>query len=309
MARYADRLLADGERVALRGRQHVLATVIEGRVAWSILVASLVIVILDAFFLSTTDGLIRDVFGWIGLALLVISLAWLVKIYVEWYAEDYVITNRRVMKVEGVLKKRSADSSLEKINDAVLEQSVLGRMLGYGNLEILTAAEESVDRYHMLSQVQQFKRTMLDEKHKLEQDVLAQIAVAPPLRAPTRSPRPTRRPRPWLPPAPRRRSPEMRARTRSPRRSATSPTCAIATRSRRRSTRRRSRISSGGSSERVPRTDYAHTSSSVRDHPRHRPRCSRVMLLVAFPIHEFSHALAAYRLGDSTARLFGPPDP
>lgn len=30
-----------------------------------------------------------------------------------------------------------------------------------------------------------------------------------------------------------------------------------------------------------------------------------VMLGVAFPIHEFSHALAAYRLGDSTARLFG----
>lgn len=30
-----------------------------------------------------------------------------------------------------------------------------------------------------------------------------------------------------------------------------------------------------------------------------------VFLLIAFPIHEFSHALAAYRLGDSTARLFG----
>jgi Zn-dependent protease len=30
-----------------------------------------------------------------------------------------------------------------------------------------------------------------------------------------------------------------------------------------------------------------------------------IMLLVAFPIHEFSHALVAYRLGDSTARLFG----
>lgn len=30
-----------------------------------------------------------------------------------------------------------------------------------------------------------------------------------------------------------------------------------------------------------------------------------VMLLVAFPFHEFSHALAAHRLGDSTARLFG----
>ena len=30
-----------------------------------------------------------------------------------------------------------------------------------------------------------------------------------------------------------------------------------------------------------------------------------VMLLVAFPIHEFSHALAAFRLGDDTARLMG----
>ena len=30
-----------------------------------------------------------------------------------------------------------------------------------------------------------------------------------------------------------------------------------------------------------------------------------VMLLVAFPIHEFAHALAAYRLGDGTAKMFG----
>lgn len=29
------------------------------------------------------------------------------------------------------------------------------------------------------------------------------------------------------------------------------------------------------------------------------------MLLVGFPVHEFSHALAAYRLGDGTAKLFG----
>src|SRR5688500_6626880 len=29
------------------------------------------------------------------------------------------------------------------------------------------------------------------------------------------------------------------------------------------------------------------------------------MLLVGFPVHEFAHALAAYRLGDSTAKLLG----
>lgn len=37
------------------------------------------------------------------------------------------------------------------------------------------------------------------------------------------------------------------------------------------------------------------------------PRLGAVVLilLISFPVHEFAHALAAYRLGDSTAKLFG----
>lgn len=182
MARYADRLLSQGERIALRGRQHFLATIIEGRIAWAIFIAALVLVVLASFALSpATPDIVRGIFSWLGLVLLLVGLAWLTQIYLSWYAQDYLITNRRVMKVEGILKKRSADSSLEKINDAVLEQSVFGRMLGYGDLDILTANEQSVDRYRMLSQAQQFKRTMLDEKHRLEQESF-QIP-APPLRA------------------------------------------------------------------------------------------------------------------------------
>ena len=192
MARYADKLLADGERVALRSRQHVLATFIEGRVPWVLLVLALVLIALD---LSLEPGTARDLFGLLGLGLLLVALAWLTVIYMQWLNQDYLVTNRRVVKVEGILNKRSADSSLEKINDAVLQQSLFGRMLGYGDLDILTAAEESVDRYRMLSQAQTFKRTMLDEKHKLEQEAF-QIP-APPLRA---APPPA--PAPVVPPAP-----------------------------------------------------------------------------------------------------------
>ena len=195
MTRYADRLLADGERVALRSRQHVLATFLEGRIAWALLILSVVVLVLD---LQLASGIFRDLFGWVGLALLVIGLAWLGQIYLSWYSQDYLVTNRRVIKVEGIFSKRSADSSLEKINDAVLAQSVLGRMLGYGDLDIMTAAEESVDRYRMLSQAQTFKRTMLDEKHKLEQEAF-QIP-APPLRAaPPPPPEPAPSPTPAAP--------------------------------------------------------------------------------------------------------------
>ena len=143
MARYADRLLADGERVALRGRQHILATVIEGRVPWALLILSLVLLVLD---LQLEPGGVRDVFGLLGLVLLLVSLGWLLYVYLEWYSQDYLVTNRRVLKVEGILGKRSADSSLEKINDAVLQQSLFGRMLGYGDLDIMTDNLEAMQR-------------------------------------------------------------------------------------------------------------------------------------------------------------------
>jgi PH (Pleckstrin Homology) domain-containing protein/putative oligomerization/nucleic acid binding protein len=194
VARYADRMLADGERPVLRTRQHWIAPIIEGRTAWAILVASLVLIVVNT---NLAPGLGRDLIGYFADILLVLALAWLVFVFGNWFAQDYLVTNRRVLKVEGILRKRSADSSLEKINDAVLEQSVLGRMLGYGDLEILTAAETSVDHYTYLAGAQQFKRTMLDQKHHLEQEVYD--FPGPPLRA--AAPAPAAQAAPAAPPS------------------------------------------------------------------------------------------------------------
>jgi hypothetical protein len=181
--RYADRLLADGERVVLRTRQHPIAPIVEGRVQFAIFFASIVLLVLLG---NIQPGTFRTVLGYVALGLLLLSVVWLVMVFWGWYSQDYLVTNRRVLKVEGILRKRSADSSLEKINDAVLEQGLLGRMLGYGDLDILTAAETSVDQYRMLAEAQQFKRTMLDEKHALEEEFVR--VPAPPLRAAPLSP-------------------------------------------------------------------------------------------------------------------------
>ena len=61
----------------------------------------------------------------------------------DWRNQEWLITTRRVMRAEGVLNKSVTDSSLEKINDARLDQSIFGRIFGFGTLDILTAAEEA----------------------------------------------------------------------------------------------------------------------------------------------------------------------
>ena len=104
----------------------------------------------------------------VGLLIALVGLVWIAIVYFTWRAEEYVITNRRVLKVEGLLDKRSGDSSLDKINDAVLKQGLLARMFHYGDLEILTANEEGIDKYQMLAQVVEFKKAMLNAKNKLD---------------------------------------------------------------------------------------------------------------------------------------------
>jgi len=168
VARYADTLLSDGEEIVLRTRQHWLATVIDGRVPWALLILALVGLVARAGM--SGNGPLEQGLLIVGLVALAIALLMLVRVYWAWWAQDYIVTNRRVLKVEGIFNKRSADSSLEKINDAVLEQNLVARILGYGDLEILTAAETSVDLYRMLKAAPTFKKVMLDKKYLLESE-------------------------------------------------------------------------------------------------------------------------------------------
>jgi hypothetical protein len=180
MARYADSLLADGESISFRTRQHWLATIIDARYPWAIFLVSLIVL----FVISTNigPGAARDIVSWLTFAGFVVSIAWLAKVYWNWLSQDYIVTNRRVIKVEGIINKRSADSSLEKINDAVLEQNIFARILNYGDLDILTAADIAVDKYRMLNRAPEFKRVMLNEKHELEGE-FGRPFPAPPLRS------------------------------------------------------------------------------------------------------------------------------
>jgi hypothetical protein len=179
MARYADTLLAEGEQVFVRSRQHWLATIIDARYPWLLLIAGVVLLVLQT---NLGSSQVLDALRWLIFALIAVSLAWLAKTYIAWWNQDYMITNRRVLKVEGIVNKRSGDSSLEKINDAVLEQNLFGRMFNYGDLDILTAADTAIDHYRMLDKAPMFKREMLNQKHELEGE-FSRPMPSPPLRA------------------------------------------------------------------------------------------------------------------------------
>ena len=105
--------------------------------------------------------------GWIAVTISVIPLAELIRCFLDWINERYIITNRRVMEVRGIINKHVRDSALEKVNDVDLKQSVIGRMLGYGTVQIITGSDIGMNMFRRISNPVRFKRVMLNAKEDL----------------------------------------------------------------------------------------------------------------------------------------------
>ncbi len=159
---YLKSLLGENEQILFVTHQHwlVLAGEIISEVLLSVAVVVLVSLIWAFWLLNPLVAL--------GYLLLIFPLISLCRDVLVWSNRKFVVTNRRVIQLAGVFSKNVTDSSLEKVNDVKLTQSFLGRMLGYGDIEILTASELGVNKLSHIGRPIQYKTTMINAKEKLE---------------------------------------------------------------------------------------------------------------------------------------------
>jgi hypothetical protein len=105
--------------------------------------------------------------GVLALLVALIPLGYAVQIILDWINERYIITNRRVMEVTGIINKHARDSALEKVNDVDMTQSILGRLLRYGTVQIITGSDIGLNRFQRIANPVRFKRVMLNQKEAL----------------------------------------------------------------------------------------------------------------------------------------------
>jgi uncharacterized membrane protein YdbT with pleckstrin-like domain len=51
-------------------------------------------------------------------------------------ATEYAVTNRRLLVKRGVLSVHTVEMSLDKVESVDVDQSLIGRMLGYGSVTV-----------------------------------------------------------------------------------------------------------------------------------------------------------------------------
>ncbi len=176
---YARNLLSRGEEVVYESRQHWFAIIAR---TWLWILLMIVALAAVIFLFSSTEQFVNEtldgIVTLIAVAALLVAIGYIGFVLWDWRNQEWLITTRRVIRAEGVLNKSMSDSNLEKINDARLDQSVFGRIFGYGTLDILTAAEEvggsNIADFPMIADPIDFKKSMLNQKEMLERPDLAQ---------------------------------------------------------------------------------------------------------------------------------------
>jgi uncharacterized membrane protein YdbT with pleckstrin-like domain len=83
----------------------------------------------------------------------------------------WAVTNLRIIDEFGVFTLNSKESPLDKINNVTYNQTILGRIFGFGNVQIQTAAEIGSTTYYMVEKPKKLKDTitLMQEEYKNNQ--------------------------------------------------------------------------------------------------------------------------------------------
>jgi len=164
---FIDSLLGEHEKIVMVTRRHWFTLISTIFVEIVLVLVIVIATIALGVFITKYLGIIALV----GFLILLIPIASMIREILDWSKRQYIITNRRVMQVSGVFNKNVTDSSLEKVNDVKLEQSALGRLFDYGDIEILTASELGANLFKHIARPIQFKTAMLNSKERLDRDM------------------------------------------------------------------------------------------------------------------------------------------
>jgi len=160
---YIESNLVADEEILYTGRKHAVLMI--GQIVTEIILIGLTLVAFSVVSLvfkkynMTQNTLHIIVYGALGLATTVLVVSGVLD-YLKWYNDCVVITNRRMMRFEGLFNRHMVESVLDKINDVSLNQTFWGRVFGYGDVTVLTAAESGIQEMRNIAKPFEFKQAL-----------------------------------------------------------------------------------------------------------------------------------------------------
>lgn len=119
-------------------------------------------------------GWLRSWIGWV--VVLGAALYPLIE-YINWKYNLWCVTNLRVVDESGFFTRYSKESPLDKINNVEYDQSIWGRIFGYGDVDIQTAAELGETTYSLIHHPKLLKDTITQAQEEYKKAQIASQAT------------------------------------------------------------------------------------------------------------------------------------
>lgn len=150
---YPAKLLGDGEEIVLDLHPHWK------RLAVPVLVLLVIAAGYGFLLAQVDDGTIRLVVG----VAAVLLLLWRVGTpFLRWRSTLFVVTTRRVVVRQGVLRRSGRDVPMSRVNDVTFHHSLVERLLGCGTLVVESAGERGQVVLTEVPRVEQVQRTIYE---------------------------------------------------------------------------------------------------------------------------------------------------
>ena len=137
---------------------------------WIVIVKSLVIPILLLIAVAVADLTLlvsnQELILPVTLAGVAIALLWLIVVWIRWQSTVYTLTNQRIKIETGVFSRQSKMIPIDRVQDCTTRQSLLGRMLGYGLVEVDSAGADGPEVLSHLPNPSSFRDQVFVESEK-----------------------------------------------------------------------------------------------------------------------------------------------
>lgn len=160
---YVDRTLLDGERIVYRTRLH-----------WLVYLRPLLLYLLVFLPLAWwTWSSTWHRYAWIPVAL---GLLTFLPALIRRQSSDFAVTNKRVMMKAGIFNTRSIELLHGKIETIMVQQSLAGRMLSYGDI-VVTGSGGTKETFTRIQNPLEFRRAVQSVADGVAQPVGAVAAA------------------------------------------------------------------------------------------------------------------------------------
>ena len=157
--------LRESETIVMVTKRHPVTII------W--LYAATIALLVLRLWLPTTS--LRSVGPYVWYIIIAVVLVSIVKTWSR-QRDIWVVTDQRVVDEAGIFTIRSMECPLDKITNVMIAQSVPGRILGYGKIQIQTAGEAGLNEVVKVMRPRLFRNAIFEQQERSRERMMQRRA-------------------------------------------------------------------------------------------------------------------------------------